>query len=72
MEALLSDPRFSTRKLSLEPGDAVLFHCNLVHRSLPNDSDSPRYRRGLSYHLQRLTMTGSNHQHQPAPRSHLG
>lgn len=42
MEALLSDPRFSTRKLSLEPGDAVLFHCNLVHRSLPNDSDSPR------------------------------
>lgn len=42
MEALLSDSRFKRRNLDLKPGDAVLFHCNLVHRSLPNASDGTR------------------------------
>ncbi len=27
----------------LEPGDAVFFHCNLLHRSDRNDSDQPRW-----------------------------
>jgi ectoine hydroxylase len=27
----------------LEPGDAIFFHCNLLHRSDRNDSDSPRW-----------------------------
>lgn len=27
----------------LEPGDALFFHCNLLHASGPNDSDQPRW-----------------------------
>jgi ectoine hydroxylase-related dioxygenase (phytanoyl-CoA dioxygenase family) len=27
----------------LEPGDAIFFHCNLLHRSDRNDSDQPRW-----------------------------
>jgi Phytanoyl-CoA dioxygenase (PhyH) len=27
----------------VEPGDAVFFHCNLLHRSDRNDSDAPRW-----------------------------
>jgi ectoine hydroxylase len=27
----------------LEPGDTIFFHCNLLHRSDRNDSDSPRW-----------------------------
>ena len=27
----------------LEPGDAVFFHCNLLHRSDRNTSDEPRW-----------------------------
>ena len=35
---------FSHRSLlEMEPGDAVFFHCNLLHRSDQNRSDNPRW-----------------------------
>lgn len=35
--------RFETVYVELEPGDAVFFHCNLLHRSDQNKSDRPRW-----------------------------
>lgn len=29
--------------VELQPGDAVYFHCNLLHKSDQNHSDIPRY-----------------------------
>ena len=34
--------RFEHRYVELEPGDALLFHCNLLHRSGANRTDAPR------------------------------
>ena len=34
--------RYESELCVLEPGDAVFFHCNLLHRSLRNQSTSPR------------------------------
>ncbi len=35
--------RLETVYCELEPGDAVFFHCNLLHRSDQNKSDDPRW-----------------------------
>ena len=35
--------RLETVHCELEPGDAILFHCNLLHRSDQNKSDQPRW-----------------------------
>jgi hypothetical protein len=37
----------------LEPGDAVFFHCNLLHRSDQNTSDQPRWAFICCYNAQR-------------------
>lgn len=35
--------RLELKHVELNPGDAVLFHCNLLHRSDQNKSDNPRW-----------------------------
>lgn len=35
--------RFELRHLEAEPGDAIFFHCNLLHRSDQNRSEYPRW-----------------------------
>ncbi len=35
--------RLETVYCEVEPGDAILFHCNLLHRSDRNESDLPRW-----------------------------
>ena len=40
MEAILS--HFERVSFEAEPGDAMFFHCNTLHTSEPNDSDTPR------------------------------
>jgi len=40
VDAALS--RYSSELCVMEPGDAVFFHCNLLHRSLRNQSTAPR------------------------------
>lgn len=41
--------RFSLRYVEMEPGDALVFHCNLLHRSDANTSDEPRWGYIASY-----------------------
>ena len=41
--------RFQTVAVPLEPGDAILFHCNLLHRSNANNSDRRRWNFICSY-----------------------
>ncbi len=41
--------RFETVSVPLEPGDAILFHCNLLHRSDANNSDRRRWNFICSY-----------------------
>jgi ectoine hydroxylase-related dioxygenase (phytanoyl-CoA dioxygenase family) len=35
--------RFECVHVEMEPGDAILFHCNLLHASSPNESGRPRW-----------------------------
>jgi ectoine hydroxylase-related dioxygenase (phytanoyl-CoA dioxygenase family) len=35
--------RLETVYCELEPGDGIFFHCNVLHRSDRNDSESPRW-----------------------------
>ena len=35
--------RFELVRCELEPGSAILFHCNLLHASAPNTSPDPRW-----------------------------
>jgi len=41
--------RFDLVHVEMEPGDALVFHCNLLHRSDANTSDSPRWGYIASY-----------------------
>lgn len=41
--------RFERRHVEMEPGDALVFHCNLLHRSDANVSDQPRWGYIASY-----------------------
>jgi ectoine hydroxylase-related dioxygenase (phytanoyl-CoA dioxygenase family) len=41
--------RFKKISVPLEPGDAILFHCNLLHRSDANNSDRRRWNYICSY-----------------------
>ena len=41
--------RFEIVSVPLEPGDAILFHCNLLHRSDANNSDKRRWNFICSY-----------------------
>lgn len=41
--------RFELRHVEMEPGDALVFHCNLLHRSDANSSDRPRWGYIASY-----------------------
>ena len=41
--------RFENVSVPLEPGDAILFHCNLLHRSDANNSDRRRWNFICSY-----------------------
>ena len=47
LDAALS--RFALRYVEMEPGDALVFHCNLLHRSDANTSDLPRWGYIASY-----------------------
>ena len=47
LEAALA--RFELLHVEMEPGDALVFHCNLLHRSDANTSDSPRWGYIASY-----------------------
>ena len=47
VEAALT--RFEAVAVPLEPGDAILFHCNLLHRSDANKSDKRRWNLICSY-----------------------
>jgi len=35
--------RFELKYVEMQPGDALIFHCNLLHRSDANTSDKPRW-----------------------------
>ncbi|MBA3685254.1 MAG: phytanoyl-CoA dioxygenase family protein [Planctomycetes bacterium] len=37
-----AERQLSVRYAELDPGDAIFFHCNLLHASEPNPSDRPR------------------------------
>jgi ectoine hydroxylase-related dioxygenase (phytanoyl-CoA dioxygenase family) len=52
LEAALT--RFELRYVEMAPGDALLFHCNLLHRSDANYSEQPRWGYIVSYN------TGAN------------
>jgi len=41
--------RFELRHVEMEPGDSLVFHCNLLHRSDANGSDQPRWGYIASY-----------------------
>ena len=41
--------RFELSYVEMEPGDALVFHCNLLHRSDANRSDGPRWGYIVSY-----------------------
>ena len=41
--------RFDKVSIPLEPGDAIFFHCNLLHRSDANNSDKRRWNFICSY-----------------------
>ena len=41
--------RFETTYVEMEAGDALVFHCNLLHRSDANTSDHPRWGYIVSY-----------------------
>lgn len=41
--------RFDLRYVEMQPGDALVFHCNLLHRSDANPSDQPRWGYIASY-----------------------
>jgi hypothetical protein len=41
--------RFPLVYVEMEPGDAIVFHCNLLHRSDANTSDEPRWGYIASY-----------------------
>jgi len=41
--------RFDLEYVEMEPGDALIFHCNLLHRSDANTSDMPRWGYICSY-----------------------
>jgi len=44
VQELLKRPQlFPHRYIEMEPGDALFFHCNLLHRSDQNKSDQPRW-----------------------------
>jgi ectoine hydroxylase-related dioxygenase (phytanoyl-CoA dioxygenase family) len=44
-----SRKRFDLKYVEMEPGDALTFHCNLLHRSDANTSDMPRWGYICSY-----------------------
>lgn len=41
----------------LQPGDALFFHCNLLHKSDQNHSDIPRYAFLISYGATLMIIT---------------
>jgi ectoine hydroxylase-related dioxygenase (phytanoyl-CoA dioxygenase family) len=41
--------RFELRYVEMEPGDALVLHCNMLHRSDANRSDEPRWGYIVSY-----------------------
>jgi ectoine hydroxylase-related dioxygenase (phytanoyl-CoA dioxygenase family) len=41
--------RFELAYMEMEPGDALVFHCNLLHRSDANTSNTPRWGYIASY-----------------------
>ncbi len=61
--------RLGIQPVELDPGDAMFFHCNLLHDSLPNHSDRHRTILHLSYNAvenEPLPMPGqAHHRHRP-------
>ncbi len=57
--------------LELEPGSGVFFHCNLLHRSDPNDSDEPRWTLICCYNAARNDPYRDSHHPRYTPLARL-
>jgi len=57
--------------LELDPGSAVFFHCNLLHRSEANQSDHPRWTLICCYNAARNDPYRDSHHPRYTPLSKL-
>jgi len=53
--------RYPHTYINLKPGDALLFHCNLLHCSGPNDSDQRRWAFNCSFNMKSNNPVKKHH-----------
>ncbi|HVN04112.1 MAG TPA: phytanoyl-CoA dioxygenase family protein [Bryobacteraceae bacterium] len=63
--------RFPLIYVEMEPGDVLFFHCNLLHRSDQNRSDSPRWSMICCYNAARNDPYKESHHPRYTPLSKL-
>ena len=64
VEALLDFYKLEVTYAELDPGDVLFFHCNVLHRSDQNRSESPRWSLICCYnasHNDKYAMNGDDH-----------
>ena len=56
-----AEKRFKRVHVELKPGDALFFHCNLLHTSAANESEDPRYALIAAYNAKSNDPTKLHH-----------